>query len=338
MRCGFGHAPDEYKNDPSVLKVSPSSIMEFLKSPAHYHARYIRGIKETTKAMEQGNIVHMAVLEEHRFLSEYACEPELINFPDALVTTDHWKVEADKLGLKKTGKKEELIARVCEADPSLKARDWDFIYKCHLAGRKPISLIDWSHVQELKASIEYHPKLKSLLARPGWREQLAWIFDEDRKILFKFKTDFVDDTGVIVDLKKCPSAQVRDFSRKIFFENLFVQGAMYFELWTILHEKYIPAQDEIEQQVMPIPKPRAFVFAAFEMKMPYIWQPYNLDAGALDAGEHVYVKAINRLIECREKNEWHGYSDKIEPISLPHYAWDILQSDADAEIDDGTEK
>lgn len=333
MRCGFGPAPEEYKNDPTILSVSPSAIMEFLKSPAHYHAKYIRGKKKQTKVMKQGNMVHMAVLEPERFLTHYCREPNRSDFKNSMATVEEWKAMASLLGLKGLSglKKEELKARVIQANPAAMELDWDLITAKATNGKEIISETDWLHIEGLKESLDYHPKLKAMFARAGWREQMAWVYDEQAKILYKFKTDFVDETGVIVDVKKAPSGEANDFSRKIFYENLYVQGAMYFALWTLLADHLTPTEDQ-----MKIPRPRAFVFAVFEMESPYIWQPYNLDPGALDAGEQRYIKAIQRMLECREKNSWPGYSTKIEPISLPHYAWDVLDRQAEKELDDGT--
>lgn len=337
MQCGLGPAPDHLKQDPEVLSISPSAIMEFLKSPAHYHAKYIRKIHKQTKAMRQGNQVHMAILEPDKFFSTYCREPNIEHFPNALATVDQWKALCAALDLKVSGKKEELKQRCIEKDAKYKELDWDFIVTHSTQGREVIGESDWTAIDELKASLEYHPKLKSIFARPGFRETFAWIYDDKEKILYKFKTDFVDDMGTIVDIKKTPSAEMRRLSAKIYNENLHVQGAMYFDFWTVLHNnveelKKTSALGDVGW--IDIPKPRAFVIAAFEMASPYIWQPYNLDAGALDAGELQYRKAIMRLKECREKNEWPGYSKKIEPISLPHWAFDQINYDMEREGDD----
>lgn len=324
MICGFGHAPEIYSNDPNILKVSPSAIMEFLKSPAHYHAKYIRGISKKTKAMEQGTQVHMAILESEKFFDSYCREPNKSDFPNSLGTMDDWKAVAKVLGLKVSGSKDELKQRVIEADPKTKELDWDFIVAHATKGKQIISESDWTAINELKMSLEYNQRLKTLFKRPGWREQLAWIFDDENKILYKFKTDFVDETGIIVDIKKTPAADMKSLSRKIYYENLYVQAAMYFDFWMILHQHF-PAGE--------IPKPRAFVFAAFEMESPYIWQDYALDAGAMDAGAQRYKKAILSLMTCRADNIWPTYQKKLVPVTLPHFAWDELDRLAEDEID-----
>jgi hypothetical protein len=331
MKAGFGETPPEINNDESILHISPSAIMEFLKSPAHYHAKYIRGIKKKTKAMEQGNQVHMAMLEGERFFQTYCREPNKSDFPNSLATKEEWDAIAKVLGLKGVSalKKDDLKKKVIETDSKYQQLDWDWIVKNATQGKQIISETDWNHIEQLMLSLDYNPRLKKLFSRNGWREQRAWIYDDEAKILYKFKTDFVDETGVIVDIKKTPDASLNGFSRKIYFENLYVQGAMYFDLWTELHKITQELKDEFE---IPIPKPRAFVFAAFEMESPYIWQDYKLDPGAMDAGEQRYKKALIRLQECRAENVWPSYNNKMEDISLPHFAWEQLERLANAEI------
>jgi exodeoxyribonuclease VIII len=320
MECGLGFAPENLINDESVLKLSPSAIMEFLKSPAHYHARYINKIKKITKPMAQSNLVHMAILEPEKFDNLYSKEPNINDFPEAIWSLDGWKDVCRNLDLKISGNKSEIKQRIFEVDPSYKTRDWDWIVVNQTKGKSIVSETDWNHIAGLKASLEYHPVLKVAMSREGHREQNAWIYDGELNILFRFKMDFLDNTGLIYDIKKCPSAGEKKFSQKIYHDNLYVQAAMYFDFVNVL------AQAKI------FPAARAFIFAAYEMEVPYIWSAYKVDSGTLDAGEKVYKKAISRLLECRESNTWHGYSNKISDIALPHYAWNDLDHIAEQEL------
>ena len=38
-----------------------------------------------------------------------------------------------------------------------------------------------------------------------------------------------------------------------------------------------------------------------------------------DAGRYRFRKALDKFIECRKTGEWHGYSEKINPMEVPRY-------------------
>lgn len=325
MRCGVGQPPEDILAIEGLLKLSPSGMMEFLKSPAHFHAKYVaKKVQKTTKAMETGNKVHMAVLETELFHSRFVKEPRQEDFKNVLCTADDWKAICKVMGLKSSGAKAEIKARVIEADPKMKDLDWDVIFENHCQGRSPISPDEFENIQSVMESVNNNSKLKSLFARPAIKEQFCWIYDSELNILFRFKMDLCDETGLVVDVKQCPESSPRAFSRKLYHEKLFVQAAMYFDFSEVLHQHCTD---------MKWPKPRSFLFAAYEFASPHNWMAYNVDSGTLDAGTQLYRKAIMRLIQCRHKGHWPGYSDKIETLSLPHYAWRELDEDAEGELD-----
>lgn len=323
MQYGFGETPENILNIECLIKISPSAILEFLKSPAHYHAKYIKGIKKVTKSMQSGSLLHMSILEPDKYYNEYCLEPKIENF-DAINILDDWKAIAKELGLPISGRKEDLKQRIFNIKPELKEKDWDYIKSNYLQGRIPINELEWATIQNCKESLEYTPSIKKLFSLSGFREKLMWIYDDKYNILYRFKCDFYTDTGIIVDVKKCKSASERDFSKKIYFENLYVQAAMYYDLLQKL--------SELDKTIK---KPKAFMFLACEMESPHIWQPYTLNAAALDAGEVMYKKAIIRLLECFKENKWPGYSNKIQDITLPHYAWDMINDDEERQLEDG---
>jgi hypothetical protein len=207
MHCGLGQPPEEILNIPGMIKCSPSALLEFLKSPNHYEAKYIKKEKkEKTKAMETGSKVHMAILEPHKFFAAYAKAPRQDDFKNLLTTATHWKEICKELGLKQSGNKEEIKQRVLEVKPELKEQDWDWIVERASAGKTLISPDEFEAIQYLKESFERDSDMRKVFERPLMKEQFCWVYDSELNVLFRFVMDFVSTDGIIVDLKQTPSA------------------------------------------------------------------------------------------------------------------------------------
>jgi hypothetical protein len=62
-----------------------------------------------------------------------------------------------------------------------------------------------------------------------------------------------------------------------------------------------------------------FVFMCCEDVKPYALQCHEADQDMLLNGAELYRWGMDRIAGCMEKNEWPGYPETINPISLP--AW-----------------
>lgn len=65
--------------------------------------------------------------------------------------------------------------------------------------------------------------------------------------------------------------------------------------------------------------PKRFAFIAVEKKPPHAVAVYVLDSDGVDIGRAQYQHDLRIYAECLRTNEWPGYGDKIQTISLP--AW-----------------
>lgn len=64
-------------------------------------------------------------------------------------------------------------------------------------------------------------------------------------------------------------------------------------------------------------EPNHFIFIAVEKKPPYAVGVYRLDAESVDLGRAVYRADLKRYAECKANDNWPGYGDKIQTISVP---------------------
>ena len=120
IQTQFEKIPQEIRDLSHVL--SPSSIITLFKSPKHYYSRHIlKEGTEPTKAMEEGSMIHKAVLEPDDFLNEYVYIDGKENFVD---TIDEIKDQIISLGEKPVkGRKGDLINQLLAINPNAKIYD-----------------------------------------------------------------------------------------------------------------------------------------------------------------------------------------------------------------------
>lgn len=311
MIGGFGPVPEQYLTKD---KISISGVMELLKSPLHYYYKYILKEREPdSQVMIEGRLLHQAILEPDLFHSTYECEPDASLF--AVTKDDYIKLCEEQVivGIPKSWDKDKFKAAMLAVRPDLKNKFLDEARNA--SSRQWLSKGLWDKIARCKRSLEQSKAVNKLVTMPGRTEELGWVYHEELDVVVTFKMDKKTDSGIIIDLKKTPSAEERDFQRKIYHEKLHIQAAGY--MWVM----------------RGIEPARAFVFAAYELSRPFIWQGYVVDAGTLDAGEAMFVKGLMRFKECKKKNHWPGYSEKLIDIALPHYAWSQIEYDAEKELD-----
>jgi hypothetical protein len=66
-------------------------------------------------------------------------------------------------------------------------------------------------------------------------------------------------------------------------------------------------------------RPEQFIFITVEKKAPFACAVYAADAEMIAAGAQTAARDLELLAICKAADTWPGYSDQIEPISLP--AW-----------------
>ena len=160
---------------------------------------------------------------------------------------------------------------------------------------------------ELKTS-ETAEIFKDLITNAEHKEASIFWTDPTTDILLKGRLDVIVNKNVIVDLKTATCASKEFFHRKIHDFGYHRQAAMYIDGLSKISK--IDA-NEI-----------AFIFAVVEKKPPYLHSYFQIDDNAINEGRKEYKNHLMKYKSCLAKDEWPGYSTKIEPISIPYWAFE----------------
>jgi hypothetical protein len=168
-------------------------------------------------------------------------------------------------------------------------------------GRTVLPKADADLVMRMAHSVFSHPAAAMLLALPGKAETTHMWTDAATGLQCKCRPDWLTDDGrLLVDLKTTEDAG-RGFAKSIAQWRYHVQASWYL--------------DGVEQATGT--RPEQFLFLCVEKKAPYAVAVYAADAEMIAAGAHTAARDLDVLATCKAANAWPGYSDQIEPISLP---------------------
>ena len=144
-----------------------------------------------------------------------------------------------------------------------------------------------------------------LFQQPGLIEKAFFWRDAATGVLCKCKPDkFLTDDGVIVDLKSCEDAGTRAFERSIVNYKYYISAAFYLR----------------GVEAVTGARPSSFVFAAYEKTSPYCCALYEADAGMIAIGDAEVDRLLRIYADSVAADEWPGYPQTIQPISLPAWA------------------
>lgn len=174
-------------------------------------------------------------------------------------------------------------------------------------GKTVITKQNFDLAQNIKKSIHNHTRASVLLAAGAHEELVLWE-DFEYGLKCKCRLDKNSNTQVgnfITDLKTTTDASPVAFGRSALKYRYHVQGAFYSDAY--MHKYGQP--------------PQGFVFIAVETKPPYAVAIYHLTPEQLELGRREYIEDLGRYKECIETGEFPGYSDMIQPLQFPAYAF-----------------
>ena len=222
---------DEYLKDPAI---GSSGVKKLLNNPPDFwwesSHNTIDPVVESkpSDAKRFGTALHKIILEGvDAYEAEYF--PDIERPDDVLVTSEDLKGALRELDQKVTGKKDDLIERLLDADP--KARVWDVMREDHISkaeGREIISSA-WDAKLRLMASmIKNHRALEK--AFTGGIPEVSVFWEEpcgacdyclggepdhcEQPIRFRARFDYLKPQAII-DLKSFSNWKDREFNRAI---------------------------------------------------------------------------------------------------------------------------
>jgi len=180
------------------------------------------------------------------------------------------------------------------------------IFMIENAGKTILDLEKRNQVKEIRDKVYSVPAAKKYLSE-GHAELSYYWQDPDYKVDCKCRPDMIREGHVLVDIKTTEDASLRSFQKSIANFRYHVQAAFY--------------TDGVSQVTGQ--KFDKFVFIAVEKTPPYGVAIYAIDDASMDAGRFEYKRNLETYLKCKTKNSWPGYSDKLQPINLPSWAWPV---------------
>jgi exodeoxyribonuclease VIII len=177
-------------------------------------------------------------------------------------------------------------------------------FQSEAGGRELIDADDRATISRMAESVWRHPAAAMLLHWQGKAETTHMWADPTTGAECKCRPDWLTNDGhLIIDLKTTEDASPSGFQRSVANYRYHVQASWYL--------------DGVEASTGH--RPDQFIFICVEKKPPYAVAVYAADAEMIQIGAETAARDLARLVECKASNTWPGYSDQIEPLSLP--AW-----------------
>lgn len=153
-------------------------------------------------------------------------------------------------------------------------------------------------------SVKRHWEASAIL-KESLVEQSGYYRDPLTGILCKLRADFFHPQFLILgDVKTSTDCTVDSFSKTIWNYRLDIQLYMY----TL-------GIQEIMGTAIKYP-----MFLVIEKKPPYEVALYYGDEDLIQSGKNAYEFCLNRLKVCLENDDWPGYQQSNQSISLPKWA------------------
>ena len=266
--------------------LSSSGIKRLLQSPMHY--QYDREHpKEATDSMLIGTALHMAVLEPDRYADSVIVVPD--DAPKR-PTSAQW--------------------RAAKPSPaSVAAMQWWTEFESRAAGKLLLDAEQAAKVEGMAGAVRRHPVHDELL-RDGTPETSFLWRDARTELPCKARFDFLRNDGIALDLKSCMDASPEGFVRSVSTFRYHIQNAFYNSAHEHLRDASL----------------RAFIFIAVENIAPYGCACYVLEPNAIMFGASRCDEAILLYAEAKRSGYWRGYSQRINPLTLPRWATTVTPS------------
>jgi len=169
------------------------------------------------------------------------------------------------------------------------------------SGRQPISIDDYQTIVGMSDSLNRHPVASKLIHESGFVERAFEWVDKDTGAKCKCKPDKFNTTrNLIIDLKSTEDASENDFKYSAKKFRYHVQDAFY--------------SDGLIANGITV---AGFVFISVEKSPPYLVQLFSYGDDEKEFGRAEYKKNLQSYVECKEKNEWPGYSHTIKKLEIP---------------------
>lgn len=163
-------------------------------------------------------------------------------------------------------------------------------------GFEPVLQSEMHTAEQMAESVRNHPEASWLLSM-GEAEQSIWWDDTEHGLRCKCRPDWWAG-DIVVDLKTTLDASPKSFAKSVANFGYHRQQAHYVKGTNCAR----------------------FIFIVVEKSYPFQTAVYELDAEASAIGEEQRRRAMQRIATCRNQDQWPGYGDNVQTLSLPRWA------------------
>lgn len=171
-------------------------------------------------------------------------------------------------------------------------------------GKEILTVEEYDRLDGMLYSCLKNKTLLSLLTGGKAEQSLFWT-DEATGVLCKCRPDYLRKDGIIVDLKTTEDASVKGFQRSLSNFSYHIQSAFYLD----------GVSDVLGEPVTE------FVHVVVEKTPPYGVAIYTLDDQSLSKAREEIAALLKLYAECSAKNEWPGFTQDIQNVTLPAWMW-----------------
>ena len=210
---------------------------------------------------------------------------------------------------------EAFEARVMMGPEDRRGNKWaDAKLRADATGRLLLTGPDHDKVMRIRDAGEKCATLVDL-RRGAMVEASGYAIDPETGMLCRVRPDAYNlRAGAIMDLKSSRDGGARMFSRAAAEYGYHMQEAFYTDVWNMAYA----ATHKPGGQTNMV---EAFVFVVIETTAPFLVTAYELTPSAVDEGREAYKRALRTYATCAQTDTWPGYSQDIEQLDLPAWAY-----------------
>lgn len=156
----------------------------------------------------------------------------------------------------------------------------------------------------MRDAVQTHTLARDLLISGHAEGRIEWT-DRDTGLRCVGRPDFiVEELGLCIELKTTMDASPIEFGKSTANMLYDLQGVMYLD------------------GLRAIGKPmREHLILCVESEPPHEVALYRLDDSAIERGALMMTRLLEQLRECVRTNEWPGYGEGIQTLTLPGWAF-----------------
>ena len=179
-------------------------------------------------------------------------------------------------------------------------------FKTKHAEKEVITAQEYYRMLAIVNSLRTSPRAEQFLATGSGVSELTCVWqDVTTAIWCKARLDFVQRGSRVVDLKTTLDAARDAFARSSFSFGYHLQAAHYLEAWSAAGDNERPS----------------FLFVALEKTPPFGCSVFCMDPSSVELGRRKLDLLLERWAWCESDDDWPGYEEGIQDLSLPGYAF-----------------